>query len=138
MLNKKARFEYHILEEYTAGVVLLGSEVKSLRLGNASVEEAYCIFVDGEIFIRNMHIDPYLQAPQQHEPRRDRKLLLKKIEIQRISDKMIDKSLTLVPLAVHIDGLIKIKFGIGKGKKLYDKRQTIKDRDIARETREEI
>ena len=133
MINRKAKFEYHILEEYKAGIVLFGPEVKSIRAGNASIDEAYCLVVNGEIYIRNMYIKPYDNALDNSEPRRDRKLLLSKKEINKIEKTLIDKGLTIVPLHTLEKGFIKIVVGIAKGKKLFDKRQTIKDRDSDRE-----
>jgi SsrA-binding protein len=131
--NRKARHEYTIIEEYKAGMVLIGSEIKSIRAGNTNISDAYCILVNGEMFIRNMHIDPYERAQVPHEPRRDRKLLLTKKELKRIGNKMIDKGLALIPLRLEVGDIIKLQIAIGKGKKLYDKRQTIKDRDISRD-----
>jgi SsrA-binding protein len=131
--NRKARFEYNILEEYKAGLVLVGSEIKSIREGKTNIADAYCVLINGELFIRNMHVDPYERAQTPHAPRRDRKLLLTKQELKRIGNKMIDKGLAIIPLRLEIDKLIKLQIGIGKGKKLYDKRQTIKDRDINRD-----
>jgi len=131
--NRKARFEYAILEEYKAGIVLVGSEIKSIRAGKTSIAEAYCVLVNGELFVRNMHVDPYEKATVPHEVRRDRKLLLTKKELRKIEGKMIDKGLAIIPLRLEIDQLIKMQIAIGKGKKLYDKRQTIKDRESKRE-----
>jgi SsrA-binding protein len=131
--NRKARFEYELLDEYKTGIVLSGSEIKSIRDGKASIAEAYCLLVDGEMFIRNMHVDPYDKARDGHEPRRDRKLLLTKKELKKISAKMIDKGLAIIPLRLEIDELVKVQIAVSKGKKLYDKRQTIKDRDVTRE-----
>lgn len=132
--NRKARHEYTILEEYKTGMVLVGSEVKSIRDGKASIAESYCVLINGELFIRNMNIEPYEKAQTPHEVRRDRKLLLKKQELKRIGNKMIDKGLAIVPLRIFEDGgIFKMQIAIGKGKKLYDKRQTIKDRDISRD-----
>lgn len=131
--NRKARHEYTIIEEFKAGMVLVGSEIKSIRDGNTNIADAYCILVNGEMFVRNMHVDPYERAQTPHEPRRDRKLLLTKKELKRITNKMIDKGLALIPLRLEVGDLIKMQIAIGKGKKLYDKRQTIKDRDISRD-----
>jgi len=132
--NRKARHEYEILEEFKTGMVLVGSEVKSIRDGKASIAESYCLLINGEMFIRNMHIDPYEKAQTPHEVRRDRKLLLKKQELKRIGNKMIDKGLALVPLRIFEEkGIFKLQIAIGKGKKLYDKRQSIKERDVSRD-----
>jgi len=131
--NRKARHEYEILEEYKAGIVLVGSEIKSIRDAKTSIAEAYCLLIGGELFIRNMHVDPYEKAQTPHDVRRDRKLLLTKKELKKISNKMIDKGLAIIPLRLEVDKLIKVQIAIGKGKKLYDKRQTIKDRDVKRD-----
>lgn len=131
--NRKARYEYTLLEDFTAGMVLLGSEVKALRKGNANISDAFCVFINGELFIRNMHIDQYEEARTQHEYKRDRKLLLKRKELKRISSILIDKGITVVPTVVHNGGrTIKVVVAIAKGKKTHDKRQTIKERDFKR------
>ena len=133
--NRKARYEYTILEEFKAGIVLKGAEIKSIREGRTNIADSYCVLVDGELFIRNMSVEPYenAMAHQTYEPRRDRKLLLTKNELKKINNKMIDKGLAIIPLRLEINDLIKVQIAIGKGKKLYDKRQTIKDRDLKRE-----
>ena len=131
--NRKAHFEYSILEEYKAGIVLAGSEIKSIRDGKASIAEAYCLLIGSEMFIRNMHVDPYEKARLVTEPRRDRKLLLTKKELKKISNMMIDKGLAIIPIRLEVNDLIKLQIGIGKGKKLYDKRTTIKDREMKRD-----
>ena len=131
--NRKARHEYTILDEYRAGIVLVGSEIKSIREGKTNIADAYCVLINNELFIRNMHVDPYEKAQTPHAVRRDRKLLLTKQELKKISNRMIDKGLAIIPLKLEIDTLIKLQIGIGKGKKLYDKRQTIKDRDVKRD-----
>ena len=137
MLNRKARFEYNILEEFLAGIILIGGEVKSIRAGKGSINEAYCLLINGEMFIRNMHVDPYKDATLEQDPKRDRKLLLNKNELEKIQGIMIDKGLTIIPLEVKTGKLIKVKIGIGKGKKLYDKRQSIKEKEAQKEMRKE-
>lgn len=132
--NKKAYFEYNILEKYNAGMVLVGSEIKSIRDVKTNISDAYCVLINGEMFIRNMYVAPYEKAQTPHEPRRDRKLLLTKQELKRIGNKMIDKGLAIIPLKLTIDRLIKIEIGIGKGKKLYDKRESLKKKDLDRES----
>ena len=132
--NKKAYFEYSILEKYNAGIVLVGSEIKSIRDVKTNISDAYCVLINGEMFVRNMYVAPYEKAQTPHEPRRDRKLLLTKQELKRIGNKMIDKGLTIIPLKLTIDKLIKIEIGIGKGKKLYDKRESLKKKDLDRES----
>lgn len=133
--NRRAKFEYAILDEYKAGIVLIGTEIKSIREGNVNINNAYCVLVDGELFIRNMHIDHYEKALAVVQPdvRRDRKLLLNKKELKKIESKMIDAGLAIIPLRLEINQLIKMQIAVGKGKKLYDKRETIKNRDINRE-----
>ena len=135
--NKKAYFEYNILEKNTAGIQLQGSEVKSIRAGKVSVSEAYCYILDGEIFIKGMHIAEYTEGGKHynHKPLRDKKLLMKKKEIVKLDKSLGEKGLTIVPLEVIITdtGLIKLEIGLAKGKHLYDKRQSIKEKDIKRD-----
>lgn len=129
--NPKARHDYEILETMEAGMVLTGSEVKSLRGGSASMRESFAIIRDGETWLVGMHIGPYAQAGYAgHEPIRNRKLLLHKDEIQRLVGKTAEKGLTLVPLKIYFNhGLAKIELGLAKGKKTYDRRETLKERD---------
>ena len=132
ILNRKAHFNYTIEEEFEAGIVLLGSEVKSIREGKATINEAYITDVDGEIFIINSHISEYKQANKfNHTPTRPRKLLLHQKQIQKIIGKIADKGYSAFPLKIFFNkkGFAKIIIGIGRGKKLYDKRETIKKRD---------
>lgn len=135
--NKKAYFEYNILEKNTAGIQLQGSEVKSIRAGKVSVTEAYCYILDGEIFIKGMHIAEYTEGGKNynHKPLRDKKLLMKKKEIIKLDKSLGEKGLTIVPLEVIITdtGLIKLEIGLAKGKHNYDKRQSIKEKDIKRD-----
>jgi SsrA-binding protein len=135
--NKKAYFDYNIEDNYTAGIVLLGSEVKSIRKKDVSIKEAYCHIEGGEMFLKGMHIAEFKESGkyQNHDTTRDRKLLLSKKEIKKLEDKVSQKGMTIVPLKVFITnrGLIKIEIGLASGKKQYDKRQTIKDRDIKRD-----
>lgn len=132
--NKKATYEYHILEKYVCGMVLHGSEVKSIRLGKASVSESYCYIKNNEVFIKNMHISEYTQSNKydSHDPIRERKLLLKKKEIIKLSEKVSQKGLTIIPLAILLTdtGYIKLEIALAKGKHLYDKREAIKSRDL--------
>lgn len=129
--NPKARHDYSILDSVEAGIVLTGSEVKSLRQGRASLREAFAVIQDGEAFLINMHIPPYAQAGySQHEPTRKRKLLLHRSEIERLVGKTAEKGLTLVPLRCYFTrGLAKIELGLAKGKKNYDRREDLKARD---------
>lgn len=134
--NKKASFEFYLLEEFTAGIQLAGTEIKSLREGKASVTEAYCTFIGSELFVRNMHIAEYTMGSyNNHEPKRDRKLLLNRRELKKIFSKKNEKGLTIIPVLLFIDekGLAKLKIAIAKGKKLYDKRETLKNKDQQRD-----
>jgi len=133
--NRKARFEYEILETFEAGIVLVGSEVKSLRQGKANLQDSYALVKNGEVWLLNMHINPYEQANQfNHDPLRTRKLLLNKSEIAKLQIKTNEKGLTLIPLKLYFTkGIAKVELGIGKGKKLHDKRESIKERDVTRE-----
>jgi SsrA-binding protein len=133
--NKKARFNFEILEQVEAGISLTGSEVKSLRAGKASLEEAFAIIRDGEVFLRDCNISPYPQAGYaQHKPTRERKLLLHKREIRKLFTKVTQKGLTLIPLKLYFNerGLVKILIGLARGKKFHDKRQDLKKRDDQR------
>jgi SsrA-binding protein len=139
--NKKAFFEFNILERYTAGIELRGSEVKSIKNAKVSLGESYCFIENGEIFIKNMHVSEHEQGGKanNHNPVRDRKLLLKKKEIINLNDDVKQKGLTIIPLEVILTstGLIKLSIGLAKGKKLYDKRETTKLRDLDRESKRE-
>lgn len=133
MVNRKAKFNYTILEEFKCGIVLLGSEVKSVKSNEMSIDESYCLLINGELFIRGMYIKPYEKSRDALNPTRDRKLLLRKKELNKIESQMSDKGLTIVPLVVTDKGLIKVVIGIGRGKKNYDKRQSLKAKDAERE-----
>ena len=135
--NRRAYFEYTILDKYIAGIQLKGSEVKSIRLNNVNMTEAHCFIQEGEMFIKNMHVSEQKQGGihNKHTPIRDRKLLLKKKEIFTLNDKVKQKGLTLVPLAILLSptGYIKIEIGLAKGKNTYDKKVSIKLRDLDRD-----
>ena len=134
--NKKARFDYNITETLEAGIVLLGSEVKSLRLGKASIRESYASQEDGELVLINFNIPVYDLAAkgQNHEPKRFRKLLLHKKEILKLKSNTEKKGMTIIPLSIYLKGSwIKLNIGIGKGKKLHDKRQADKNKSINKE-----
>jgi SsrA-binding protein len=133
--NRKARHDYAILDTYEAGMALTGTEVKSLRAGRASLVDAFGHESNGEIFLHGMHIPEYTQGTwTNHEPRRVRKLLLKRVEIQKLIGKLREEGLTLVPLQVYFnDGWAKVELGLAKGKKAYDKRQDLATRDAQRE-----
>lgn len=133
--NKKARFNFEILEQVEAGISLTGSEVKSLRAGQASLEEAYAVIRDDEAFLRSCNISPYPQAGYaQHEPTRERKLLLHRREIRKLYNKVTQKGLTLIPLKIYFSerGIIKVLLGLARGKKIHDKREDIRKRDDSR------
>lgn len=134
--NKKAYFEYQILDEYVAGIQLIGSEIKPIKNNGASIKEAYCYVKDGEAFISGMHVPVDKNSTWAHEPTRVRKLLLNKKEIKKIEAEISQKGLTMIALSINLTdtGLIKLKLGIGKGKKLYDKRESIKLRDQERDS----
>jgi SsrA-binding protein len=133
--NKRARFDYEILDTWEAGLVLTGTEVKSLRDGRANISDAYGIVKDGEVFLLNLHISPYERGGySNHEPGRTRKLLLHRKEIRRLIGAVERQGLTLVPLELYFkNGVAKVALALGKGKKLHDKRDTEKSRDAERE-----
>jgi SsrA-binding protein len=134
--NKKALFEYQIIERFTAGIKLKGSEVKSIRDSNVTIGEAYCFIFNGEAFIKNMYISEHKQGgrPNNHDPLRERKLLLKKKEIISLNESIKQKGLTIVPLCIILSdtGFVKLEIGLAKGKNLYDKRISIKEKDLKR------
>ncbi len=140
--NKKAYFEYQILEKHFAGIQLKGSEVKSIRAAKTSISEAYCFIANDELFIKGMHVTEHKEGGQHnnHEPVRDRKLLMKKKEIIKLRENITQKGLTLIPLEIILSdtGFIKIEIGLAKGKKLFDKRESIKEKDIKRELERNI
>lgn len=134
--NKRAYFEYEILEELTAGMVLTGTEIKSLREGKGSLNEAFCAISEGEAFVRNLFIPEYsLGTYANHSPRRQRKLLLNRKEINKWEHKVKEKGLTIVPLKLYLNekGLAKLQIGLAKGKKMYDKRNSLKEKDVQRD-----
>ena len=135
--NKRARFEYELLDQFTAGLQLLGTEIKSIREGKAKIADSYCYIKEGELFIKNMHISEYSHGNiNNHDPLRDKKLLLKKEELRKIDRKLKDTGLTIVPLRLFINekGYAKLSIALAKGKKLHDKRQSLKEKDQKRET----
>lgn len=134
--NRRATFDYEILDTYTAGIVLVGTEIKSLRLGKASLVDTFCIVDKGEVWAKNIYIAEYFYGSyNNHSARRDRKLLLHRKEIKELSEIVKNVGLTIVPLKLFINakGLAKVEIGVARGKKQYDKRQDIKERDIKRE-----
>ena len=136
IVNRKAKFEYHFLQEYEAGILLTGTEVKSLRAGEANLNDAYCIFSNGELIIKSMYIAEYKFGNQNnHLPRRDRKLLLKKGELRKLERRVSEKGFSIVPYKVYFSerGFAKLQIALAQGKKSYDKRQSIKEKDHKRE-----
>ncbi len=135
--NKKASFEYLFLDKYVAGMQLYGTEIKSIRESEVNINDAFCSFIDKELFIKGMHIGEYKQATYNNHPtKRDRKLLLNKSELEKLAYQLKDKGLTIIPLRLFINGkgLAKLEIALAKGKKTFDKRDDIKKRDTERET----
>jgi SsrA-binding protein len=134
--NKKASFEYHFLNTYKAGIILSGTEVKSIREGKANLTDSFCVFVDGELYVKNLHISEYKQGSyNNHEPKRMRKLLLEKIELRKILSKLKDKGTTIIPIQLFFNerGYAKLEIALAKGKKIYDKRESLKEKDVRRQ-----
>ena len=135
--NKKASFDYEFLETFTAGIVLVGTEIKSIRAGKASLSDAYCYFdLSGQLYVRGLNISQYFWGSWgQHEPKRDRKLLLNRKELKSLRNSVKEKGLTIVAVRLFIadNGYAKLVIALAKGKKIYDKRQSIKEKDIRRE-----
>jgi len=137
--NKKAQHEFHILERFTAGIVLQGTEIKSIRAGRASLKEAYCYFNRGELYIKSMHVAEYKYGSyQNHDPKRDRKLLLNKQELKKLHSHVKLKGNTIVPLRLFISekGLAKLEIASGKGKNVHDKRQTMKEKEMKQQMKD--
>lgn len=134
--NRQAGFEYELLDKYVAGIVLTGTEIKSIREGKVNLQDGYCYLNNGEIFVKGVNISPYAQGTHyNHEATRERKLLLKRSEIKKLEGKIEEKGLTLVPLRLFINdrGFAKMEIAIARGKKLHDKRNSIKEREAKRE-----
>lgn len=137
IVNRRASFEYFFLDTFSAGMALTGTEIKSIRQGKVNFQDAYCLFLEDELFIRSLHISPYTEGTHyNHDPLRDRKLLLTKRELRRLSENLKDQGLTIIPTRLFTNerGLAKLEIALAKGKKLYDKRDSIKERDVKRET----
>ncbi|MBO8473649.1 MAG: SsrA-binding protein SmpB [Bacteroidetes bacterium] len=133
--NKRASFEYEFLEGFTAGIVLTGTEIKSIRMGKASLVDSYCYFVGGELFVKNMHVADYWWGSWgKHDPKRDRKLLLTKKELRKLQRAVKEKGLTIVATRLFIseNGYAKLNIELARGKREYDKRQAIKEKDMKR------
>ena len=135
--NRKARHEYQLFETFEAGIVLLGTEVKAIREGRVNLKDSYGRVENGEVFLHNVHISPYShRGYAEHEPLRRRKLLLNKLEIRKLVSKTVERGFTLVPVRMYFkNGRVKVAVSIAKGKKTYDRRETIRRREIERETR---
>lgn len=136
ILNKRARFDYEIIDRYTAGIVLAGSEIKSIRLGKASIAESFCEFQNSELFAINTNIEEYLYSRNfNHTPKSERKLLLNRKELKSLEKSVQNQGLTIVPLRLFTDdnGRAKLEIGLCRGKKNYDKRETMKERDTKRD-----
>lgn len=134
--NKRATFDYEILDRYVAGIQLLGTEIKSIRAGKVSLVDSYCTFIKDELWIKNMNIATYFFGTyNNHEPRRDRKLLLNRKELDKLIRATKETANTIIPIKLFINdkGLAKVEIGLARGKKMYDKRQTLKEKDDKRE-----
>ena len=133
--NRKAEFLYYLHTSYTAGIVLTGTEIKSIRAGRANITDAYCSFINNELWVHNMHISEYAQGSyNNHQPKRDRKLLLQRKEMRKLMTKLNERGYTIIPtlLWINDNGYAKLDICLAKGKKMYDKRETIKERDQRR------
>ncbi|MCH7411232.1 SsrA-binding protein [Belliella sp. DSM 111904] len=134
--NKKASYEFEFIEKFVAGLVLKGTEIKSIRESKVSLTEAYCFFRSGELYIKQMHIAPYsMAASYNHDAVRERKLLLNKKELDKLETKFSEKGLSIIPVRIFVNdkGLAKMEIALGRGKKLHDKRNDIKDKDLKKE-----
>ncbi|MBU3675766.1 MAG: SsrA-binding protein SmpB [Chitinophagaceae bacterium] len=139
--NRSATYHYAVEQRYTAGMVLTGTEIKSIRQGRVSFNDSYCFFIDGELWIKSLHIAEYSHGTAaNHDPLRDRKLLLTKRELRKIESKIKEKGYTLVPLRIFINeaGYAKIEIALARGKKTYDKRDSIKAKDIERDVKRSL
>lgn len=136
IINRRAKFEYHFVQEFEAGMVLTGTEVKSIRAGNANLTDAYCVFQGDHLWVKNMYIAEYDQGTiYNHETRRDRILLLKKAELKKIKRKLDEKGMTLIPYKMYFNDrdFVKVQIIVAQGKKMYDKREDLKEKDVKRE-----
>ncbi len=137
--NRRASYEYEFIDTYIAGIVLSGTEIKSIREGKVSLGEGYCYFNGDELFIKGMHISPYKQGSHyNHEPTRERKLLLHKRELRKLKQRAAEKGLTIIPVRIFINdrGFAKLEIALARGKKLHDKRQSLKEKDLQREMKQ--
>lgn len=134
--NRRAGYEYHLLDTFDCGMVLTGTEIKSIRAGGASINEAFCVFAGEDLVVRNMQIAPWMQTVHYaHEPKRDRKLLLHTTELAKLRRKLKDQGITIIPTRLYIGqrGFAKLEIALAKGKKTFDKRESIKERDVKRD-----
>jgi SsrA-binding protein len=134
--NKKASFEYNFLTTYTAGIMLTGTEVKSIREGKATLSDSFCVMTNGDLWVKNMHISEYKQGSyNNHEPKRLRKLLLNKSELQKITSKLKEKGVTIIPVQLFFNerGYAKLEIALARGKKMFDKRESLKEKDVKRQ-----
>lgn len=134
--NKRATFEYFLLDEYNAGLVLTGTEIKSIRDGKANLADAYCVFIGNELFVREMHISEYrFGSYLNHPAKRDRKLLLTRKELRKLQNKIKERGLTIIPVMLYVNpsGLAKLQISLARGKKFFDKRDSIKEKDSRRD-----
>lgn len=134
--NRQASFEFELLDKYVAGLVLMGTEIKSIREGKVNLQDGYCYFNKGELFVKGINITPYAQGTHyNHEAQRERKLMLKRMELKKLERKVDEKGLTLVPVRLFINdrGYAKMEIALARGKKVHDKRENIKERDAKRE-----
>lgn len=134
--NKRASFEYSFIEKYVAGIQLTGTEIKSIRANQANISDAYCVFINNELYVKHMHIAEYDKGTyNNHEPKRDRKLLLQAKELKKLKSRVQDVGVTIIPVRLFINerGYAKLEIALAKGKKLHDKRESIKERDIDRQ-----
>ena len=135
--NRKAIFEYQILDNFVAGISLLGTEIKSIRNNKATISDSYCLFIDNELFVRNLHISEYMNGGHtNHHPKRDRKLLLNRQELNKMQTKVAEKGNSIIPTRLYINqkGIAKLEIALAKGKKIHDKRESIKEKDLKRDT----
>ena len=136
IINRKASFSYQLIDKYTAGIVLLGTEIKSIRNNQANMSDAYCMFIENELWVKNLHINEYFNSGHKnHEPKRSRKLLLNRIELNKIGSKVKEKGMSIVPIRLFTNdkGKIKLDISLAKGKKIFDKRESIKEKDLKRD-----
>lgn len=139
--NKRADYQYYLIDEYTAGIALMGTEIKSIRDGRANLSDAYCTFIGNELFVRQMHISEYrFGSYYNHQAKRDRKLLLNKRELRKLASRIKERGYTIVPVMLYInpEGRAKLAISLAKGKKFYDKRESIKEKDTKRNMEREL